>query len=80
MSGNPKTPSRSVKPTRVIVRPVYYLESGVPSWATFYRLKRAGHIKMFFIGSRLAQYQDEADRQLAAIFATNPTGRKPEAA
>jgi hypothetical protein len=52
----------------------YYYETGcVNSPRQFFRLTKLGLIKMFFIGKRLAQYQDEADRQIAAIIAaSNP--------
>jgi hypothetical protein len=64
-----KTITKAV-PRRVVVGPSYYLASGIiRSRTQFDRLRKSGRItELFNIGSRLGQWKDVADRDLAALI------------
>ena len=57
-------------PRRVIVGSDYYLNSGViRSRTQFDRLRKSGRItELFNVGSRLGQFKDIADRDLAGLI------------
>ena len=57
-------------PRRVVVGSDYYLNSGViRSRTQFDRLRKSGRItELFNVGSRLGQWKDIADRDLAGLI------------
>ena len=64
-----QTTSNTPPRPRKLVGSDYYFASGIiRSQTQFFRLKREGRISLFKNGARLAQWQDEADRQLAALI------------
>jgi hypothetical protein len=64
------TSATKVAPPRVVVGPAYYYASGiVRSRTQLDRLRKAGRVTEFFnIGSRLGQWKDVADRDLALLI------------
>lgn len=55
-------------PDRVVVGSDYFFDRGIRSRTQFNRLRQAGRISPFFyIGSRLRQYKDVADADLARL-------------
>jgi hypothetical protein len=65
-----KTKVTKVAPRRVVVGPSYYLASGIiRSRTQFDRLRKSGRIRpLFNIGSRIGQWQDIADEDLAGLI------------
>jgi hypothetical protein len=64
-----KPNARVASHRRVVVGPKYHLDSGlVKSRTQLARLRAQGKLTFFNVGSRLGQWQDKADAELAALI------------
>jgi hypothetical protein len=62
--------SHQLTPDRIVVGPSYYLNSGIIHSRThFDRLRKSGRLTpLFYIGSRLGQWKEIADADLARLI------------